>query len=84
MCILSVGARDWMESKWRCYFSDQYIAVELKSLEYQLLVWLCEQLQAAHLSGTKCIFSSAPDYFQPLHMFKHLLCMFCICMYLHL
>jgi hypothetical protein len=30
------------------------IALELfnkKSLEYQLLVWLCEQLQAAHLSG---------------------------------
>jgi hypothetical protein len=30
-----------------------------KSLEYQLLVWLCEQLQAAHLSGAKCIFSGA-------------------------
>jgi hypothetical protein len=30
------------------------IALELfnkKSLEYRLLVWLCEQLQAAHLSG---------------------------------
>jgi hypothetical protein len=38
------------------------IALELfnkKSLEYQLLVWLCEQLQAAHLSGAKCIISVA-------------------------
>jgi hypothetical protein len=45
------------------------IALELfnkKSLEYQLLIWLCEQLQAAHLSGVKCIVSGAfaPDYFQ--------------------
>jgi hypothetical protein len=38
------------------------IALELfnkKSLDYQLLVWLCEQLQASHLSGAKCIFSGA-------------------------
>jgi hypothetical protein len=35
------------------------IAVELfdmKSLEYQLLFWLCEQLHAAYLSGAKHIF----------------------------
>jgi hypothetical protein len=34
--------------------SRQLTCLELfnkKSLEYQLLVWLCEQLQAAHLSG---------------------------------
>jgi hypothetical protein len=36
------------------------IALELfnkKSVEYQLLVWLCEQLQAAHLSGAFAIFN---------------------------
>jgi hypothetical protein len=42
--------------------SRQLTCLELfnkKSLEYQLLVWLCEQLQAAHLSGANCIFSGA-------------------------
>jgi hypothetical protein len=52
-------------------FGQFAIALELfneKSLGYQLLVWLCEQHQTAHLSGVSydCIFSGAPDYFQSL------------------
>jgi hypothetical protein len=45
-------------------------------MEYQLLVWLCEQLQTAHLSGAKCIFSGAfaPDYFQPVWDTKEMHC----------
>jgi hypothetical protein len=44
----------------------------------QLLVWLCDQLQADHLSGAKCIFSGAfaPElqtYFQLLYVSQELL-----------
>jgi hypothetical protein len=42
--------------------SSLQIALELlnkKSLEYQLPVWLCEQLHTSHFSGAKCIFSGA-------------------------